>query len=348
MSWYGGFAPYVTVAERRKKAEKEAQKLAKKGRILAPVQPLGRAIATTFWGKAWCDHLEKHGDYANRLPRGRTYARNGSVIDLQVRAGEVTALVSGSSIYAVTVQIQRLPTERWAALAQDCAGRIESLVELLQGRLDKGVLQRLCHPADGMFPLPKQMIFRCSCPDGAHLCKHVAAALYGVGHRLDTQPELLFTLRQVDQRALVQHAATAPVATSHAAPIFDDAELSDVFGLDMDFSEPIATPAAVVAPVAKARPVKPQVAKSAPPPPVPAAKPSGRKSVPKQSPSAYVLAVLREFPQNECSVADLFDWQTRGQRHPRAVLQQALMALHEQGSVARVVDRQGMVFWAIA
>lgn len=348
MSWNGGYAPYVSVAERRRKAEKEAQKLAKKGRVLVPVQPLGRAITTTFWGKAWCDHLEKHGDYANRLPRGRTYARNGSVIDLQVRAGEVAALVSGSSIYTVTVQIQRLPVDRWAGLAKDCSGRIESLVELLQGRLDKGVLQRLCHPSEGMFPLPKQMTFHCSCPDGAHLCKHVAAALYGVGHRLDTQPELLFTLRQVDQRELVQHAATVPIAAASVAPAFDDADLGDVFGLDIDLREPIAVPVSVVAPVAEVPSVKEQVAKSAPPPPVPEMKRAGRKPVTKQSPREYVLAVLGEFPENECSVADLFDWQTGSQKHAREALQQALAALLEERCVVRVVDRRGMVYWAIA
>ncbi len=325
MGWFGGYAPYVSVAQRRRNAEQQAHKLAKTGRILAPVQPTGRAIATTFWGKAWCDHLENHCDYANRLPRGRTYARNGSVIDLQVRAGEVLALVSGSSMYTLTVQIERLPADRWAELAKDCSGRIESLVELLQGRVDKGVLQRLCDPTGGMFPLAKQMTFHCSCPDSAYLCKHVAAALYGVGHRLDTQPELLFTLRQVDQRELVRHAATAPFATDSGAPAFADADLGDVFGLDIDLSEPIALP-----------------------PAVPATRRSGPKPVSKKSPSAYVLAVLGEFPENECSVEDLFDWQTGSKRHAREVLHQALTTLLEERRVARVVDGHGTEFWAIS
>src|SRR5664279_1153825 len=104
MSYYG-WAPYVSVAERRKKAEKAAAKAMKSGEQLTPITSYRGAIAKTFWGKAWCDNLERYSDYANRLPRGRTYVRNGSVIDLQIAPGAVHALVSGSEIYKVAVKV---------------------------------------------------------------------------------------------------------------------------------------------------------------------------------------------------------------------------------------------------
>ena len=102
---YYGFTPYVSVAARRAQAARELAKLQKKGRKISPVVIDGRKIARTFWGEAWCDNLERYSDYANRLPRGRTYVRNGSVVDLQVAPGSVTALVSGSTLYDVKVTV---------------------------------------------------------------------------------------------------------------------------------------------------------------------------------------------------------------------------------------------------
>ena len=83
MGYFGGWPPYVSAAERRAKAEKTVAKAKKSGATLAPIAPFRGAIARTFWGKAWCDNLEHYSDFESRLPRGRTYVRNGSVIDLQ-------------------------------------------------------------------------------------------------------------------------------------------------------------------------------------------------------------------------------------------------------------------------
>jgi uncharacterized Zn finger protein len=217
----GGWAPYVPVAERRRKAARLAERLRKKGQVLAPVTITGRAIATTVWGKAWCDNMESYRDYESRLPRGRTYVRNGSVLDLQIAPGEVTALVNGSELYRITVRIRPLPAAAWRRICADCTGRIDSLVELLQGRLSKGVMERLCRQENGLFPRPSDIRFRCSCPDHAAMCKHVAAALYGVGARLDADPSLFFVLRNVDQMDLVgsvSSAAAARRSASSAAP----------------------------------------------------------------------------------------------------------------------------------
>src|SRR5450830_512474 len=154
---YFQWKPYVSVAERRKKAERAAARHQKKtGQTLSPVTAARGAIAKTFWGKAWCDNLERYSDYSNRLPRGRSYVRNGSVIDLRIASGEVTALVSGSSIYTVRAQVEPVPKTRWNAILSDCAGAIDSLVEVLQGRFAKGVMERICRQGEGLFPAPKE------------------------------------------------------------------------------------------------------------------------------------------------------------------------------------------------
>lgn len=239
---YGGFAPYVPVATRRASAAKHAQKLAKKeGRELAPVRISGRAMATTYWGKAWCENLEAYSDFSNRLPRGRTYARNGSVIDLQIKKGKIEALVSGSHIYTVSISIQTLAKGSWNRLKAECSQSIASLIDLLQGRFDAGVMQRLAHPTEGLFPRPKEIKMKCSCPDYAGLCKHLAAVLYGVGNRLDTSPDLLFTLRNVDHLELVSQAVAAGNLDRTLDPGDDHSlagsDLGEIFGIDLDVTK---------------------------------------------------------------------------------------------------------------
>ena len=233
---YSGWKPYVSVAERRRKAEKAAAKAKKAGADLSPIEPSRGAIAKTFWGKAWCNNLEHYSDYSNRLPRGRTYVRNGSVVDLKITAGEVRAQVMGSSLYTVDVTVTAVPDKQWQAIGAGCAGSIDSLVELLQGKLSKGVMEHICKPGTGLFPAPKEIKFKCSCPDWASMCKHVAAVLYGIGARLDLQPELLFSLRRVDAKDLVAQAgAELPKAKKGPASgkVLDDSSLADVFGIEM-------------------------------------------------------------------------------------------------------------------
>jgi len=231
-----GWGRYVPVAERRAKAAREMTKLAKKGHPVSPVVIDGPRIARTFWGKAWCDNLERYSDYSNRLPRGRTYVRNGSVVDLQVQPGTVTAVVSGSELYRVAVTIAAVPKTRWKALCKDCGGAVDSLVELLQGRFSKAVMERICRQGTGLFPAPAEIHLSCSCPDSATMCKHVAAALYGIGARLDERPELLFRLRAVDEGDLIASAGTG-LAIGRQAPVrgkvLDDGDLSAIFGVEM-------------------------------------------------------------------------------------------------------------------
>ena len=178
---YGGFAAYVPVARRRAQAAKKVAQLKKQGNTVQPVMLADRRIAKTFWGKAWCDNLESYSDFANRLPRGRTYVRNGSVIDLQIQPGEIKALVSGSEVYTIHIKITALSALCWQSLLTECAGQFHSMVELLQGRFSQSVMKVITQPKKGLFPHPREIQLRCSCPDYASVCKHVAAVLYGVG-----------------------------------------------------------------------------------------------------------------------------------------------------------------------
>ncbi len=232
---YYGFRPYVSVGARRAQAARELVKLQKKGRKISPVVIEGRTIAETFWGEAWCDNLERYSDFASRLPRGRTYVRNGSVVDLQVGPGCVAGLVSGSTMYDVKVTVGPVPRAQWSAICRDCSGAIDSLVELLQGRFSKGVMTRLCEEKTGLFPAPKDILFTCSCPDWASMCKHVAAVLYGIGARLDHQPELLFTLRSVDSQDLIAKAGSDLSKKQRPAgvKVLASDDLSEIFGIEM-------------------------------------------------------------------------------------------------------------------
>lgn len=254
---FWSYKPYVSVGARQKLAEKAAAKAKKAGAIYSPVAAPRGAIAKTVWGKAWCDNLEQYSDYETRLPRGRTYMRNGSVIDLQLKPGKVNARVMGSSLYTISVTIKPVSAPQWKAICTDCSASIDSLVELLQGKLAQPVMTRICAPKTGLFPAPSDIRFDCDCPDWAGMCKHVAAVLYGVGARLDEQPELLFKLREVDVKDLVAQAVGGlpkgrkkPIASK----VLDEADLADVFGLDMAEAETKITPTSKLKPLQKSKP----------------------------------------------------------------------------------------------
>ena len=295
-----GWAPYVSVAERRRKAMKKIESLRKKGRTITPVSIDGRTIAKSFWGKAWCENLESYSDYENRLPRGRTYVRNGSVVDLQIGAGQVTALVSGSEIYEVKVNILPVAKPHWESICGDCAGSIDSLIELLQGRLSKAVMARISQQQSGLFPSPKEIKLSCSCPDWAEMCKHVAAVLYGVGARLDQQPELLFRLRAVNEKELIASAGKSlPGAkkSPSAAKVLGGEDLSKLFGLEIADTAPttkvartsknapvVKTPGAKETRTAKAKPVATKT------------KPANKTVQAKAKPSASTKQVAKKKP----------------------------------------------------
>jgi uncharacterized Zn finger protein len=260
---YFPWKQYVPAAERRRTADRTVAKMQRKGQMLSPVAASRGAIAKSFWGKAWCQNLERYSDYSNRLPRGRTYLRNGSVIDLKIGAGEVTAQVMGSSLYRITVSVREVAVAHWQAIARDCALSIDTLVELLQGQLSTSVMERITRPGTGLFPSPKEIAFSCSCPDSAAMCKHVAATLYGIGARLDVEPGLLFDLRKVDAKELIARAGEGEMPVQKlpdAGRILDSSKLSELFGIDFGGADAVPSHRPSVR---KAKSMAPRKAKSA-------------------------------------------------------------------------------------
>lgn len=249
MSWgRNDWAPYVPVSQKLGKATRlAAQRAKKEKRDVSPVTLKGRTIATTFWGKAWCDNLTAYQDFSNRLPRGATYVRNGSVVDLLISPKKIEAIVAGSEPYSVRIDITALDSKRWKALRSACSQSIDSLLDLLTGKLSDGVMQRLTDQKTGLFPSPQEIRVSCSCPDYSSCCKHLAAVMYGVGARLDSTPELLFLLRGVDHQELVSQAmAAGNLNRELAAP--DDGQLgtqdlSELFGIELETIPPTASAA---------------------------------------------------------------------------------------------------------
>ncbi len=253
---YGyGWAPKQTVGMRRAEAARKIADAARRGTPLAPVEVAGRKIAETFWGKAWCDNLERYQDFAHRLGRGRSYVRSGSVIHLEVAAGTIRAVVSGSELYEIAITIDAVAKPAWRAIQTACTGSIGSRVDLLSGRLSDPVMERLCADRTGLFPAPSAITFTCSCPDHAIMCKHVAAVMYGVGARLDHTPELLFTLRRVSADELIASALSALPTAAPAARALAPEGLAALFGIELADApaRPPATRAAKKRPAAKSR-----------------------------------------------------------------------------------------------
>jgi uncharacterized Zn finger protein len=304
MNWFT-WGPRKSVADRRADAAREIQAAARRGQALSPVVITGRKIAQTFWGKAWCDNLERYRDFAYRLERGRSYVRSGSVVDLRIAAGEIAARVHGSSLYDVSIEIDAVGGDAWRAIQRDCAGSIGSRIELLAGKLSQPVMARLCADRTGLFPAPSAIRFTCSCPDVASMCKHVAAAMYGVGARLDQSPELLFTLRRVALDELLAAAVSELPAAPSAARVLASDGLAALFGIELadTAAPPPAKPRAAAKPRAVAVPPAPKPAaergarpkrKPAAPPRVaaPPSPPSPRRRAALGTPSAAVIARL--------------------------------------------------------
>jgi uncharacterized Zn finger protein len=249
---YSEFPIYVSVGEKRAKAEESLEKLKKKNPGVKPIVIAGSAIASSWWGKSWNKNLEGYADYSNRIVRGRSYVRSGAVLDLQIGPGEVTALVQGSRSkpYAVTIQITGITPVAWEDMKKACLGKLDSLPELLAGKIPKALGELFTERGKGLFPSPREICFSCTCPDYASMCKHVAAVLYGIGARLDTEPGLFFTLRRVEVKDLVSETVQRrgrellDKAKVKSARVLEGSDLSAVFGIQLDEAPGISPAAA--------------------------------------------------------------------------------------------------------
>lgn len=274
MSYYP-FPKYVSVGEKKAKADRKRKQLQKTHKNLKPIILPGTALAATWWGKAWNRNLEQYADYTNRIGRGRSYVRHGAVLHLDITPGRVDALVLGSSSspYNVSIAITPISEKKRQAIISACKGKLGSLQALVKGKFPKDLARIFTEKEDGLFPSPEEISFDCSCPDWASMCKHVAAVLYGVGARLDQDPTLFFVLRELDHHDLVSEAVAESKndllhkATRKSKRVLDDdTALSDLFGIDIDMNDtPPAPPkkrAKKTAPLKKAAVPKKKTAKA--------------------------------------------------------------------------------------
>jgi uncharacterized Zn finger protein len=236
------YPPYVPVAERRAKAERKLLQLRQQQPHITPVIIAGKSLATTWWGKSWNSNLERYADYRNRIGRGRSYVRHRAVLDLQLTPGSVTALVQGSEVqpYRVAITVDTLSANHWSTIRTACAGCFDSLSELLGGTFPQALKDLFFAKGAGLFPSPREIHFDCSCPDWAAMCKHVAAALYGVGARLDEDPSLFFALRGITMDDILTQTVADTTQTllrkaeHQSANVLDDVDVGDVFGIQID------------------------------------------------------------------------------------------------------------------
>ncbi len=250
---YGFYPRYISVAEKKAKADRKLKQLKKKYPNISPIVIEGRAIARTWWGKAWNVNLERYADYSNRIGRGRSYVRHSAVLDLQIEGGLVTSLVQGtmSKPYEVDIRIDGIEKEIWQNMIDACAGKLDSLPKLLAGKLPRGLGKIFTAQGKGLFPSPDEIDFSCSCPDWASMCKHVAATLYGIGARLDEDPLLFFKLREVSVDDLISRTVKKTKkkllrkAKTAKADVIPDSDVSALFGIEMD--EPLLEGAGGVA-----------------------------------------------------------------------------------------------------
>lgn len=236
--WEQTYYPQPTEKQLKSNAAQTAKKAAAKGKQLCPVILTGRTIAKSWWGKAWCENLERYADFETRLPRGQRYVRSGAVVDLQLQKGKILARVQGSrkTPYKVEIRISPLSEERCEAIINRCSNRVDTLENLLAGSFPEA-MKDVFLGEGGLFPTPREISFNCSCPDWALMCKHVAAALYGVGARLDEDPMLFFTLRGIDTGRFVDVVIANRIETmlsnvnKPSDRILRETDITDLFGV---------------------------------------------------------------------------------------------------------------------
>ncbi|MCQ2462975.1 MAG: hypothetical protein MJ177_06170 [Clostridia bacterium] len=206
--WDNGNFSQPEISQLKQNTRNTVAKERKKGKQPEPVIIEGRKIVNSWWGQKWCDNLEQYADFENRIARGKRYVRAGTVIDLKIEKGRVSARVQGSrkAPYKVEIRISPLSEEKCQSVIARCTRKIESLEELLKGNFPQELKELFTDSDSGLFPAPKEISFMCSCPDWAIMCKHVAAVLYGIGARFDSSPLMFFELRGIDPEKFIDIA----------------------------------------------------------------------------------------------------------------------------------------------
>ena len=238
--WNSEYYSQPTEKQLKAKVEETNKKAKKKGKTLEPVIIEGKKIVNSWWGKAWCENLERYADYASRLPRGKRYVKSGAVVDLKIGEGVVLAKVQGTrkTPYIVEVHIDPVDEDKMQTLIDQCTKKIENLEQLVNGTFPEE-LKELFISQNGLFPNPREISFSCSCPDWAVLCKHVAAVLYGIGSRFDQDPLLFFELRGIDVNRFIDTTIENRIESmlenvdKPSSRIIESNDYADLFGLKL-------------------------------------------------------------------------------------------------------------------
>ena len=233
---FGKFNP-ISISELKKNIEKSLAN-DKEYEPICVESSSRKKICTSWWGEAWCKNLERYADYDSRIGRGRSYVRNGAVIDLKIKGGKINARVQGSRSkpYKIKINIDALSEKQRIKIEKQASGKIQDLESLIYGNFPED-LKELFFQKGGLFPSPEEIHFDCTCPDWADMCKHVAAALYGVGVRLDSNPLYFFQMRGIDIESFVDKVVAGKVqsmldnADKESPRILKDADLLQIFNL---------------------------------------------------------------------------------------------------------------------
>jgi uncharacterized Zn finger protein len=180
------------------------------------------AFGKSWWASRWIAALERLVD-AGRLSRGRSYARSGQVLNLDIRPGRVNSRVQGSRTtpYRVQIEVAPLDDRAWGAVADAMASQAIFAAKLLAGEMPQDIEEAFAAAKISLFPDKRgDLATDCSCPDPANPCKHIAAVYYLLGERFDADPFLIFELRgrSKDQIIEMLRARRAGGATTTAAP----------------------------------------------------------------------------------------------------------------------------------
>ena len=205
----------------------------------------------SWWAKRWISGLEGFG-YGGRLARGRSYARGGAVLSIEIGRGHVSARVQGSlpRPYQVKISLAPLGDAQWASATGAMAEQAIFAAKLLAGEMPQEIEQAFAAAKVPLFPRnSRDLTTTCSCPDQANPCKHIAAVYYLLGERFDEDPFLLFELRgrnkdQIGAALRGRRADTSADAVYETAPRERAPALADLL---VGFDEP-ATPLELIAP----------------------------------------------------------------------------------------------------
>lgn len=165
------------------------------------------SFSSTWWGKQWIDVLESFG-WANRLERGRRYARNGSVSELNIEKGKIVAKVRGSrnTPYKVTIKLAKLKKKQWQTVLKYLSTKALYAAKLLSGNMPEDIAAIFQEAGVNLLPEDdSELSTKCSCPDFAVPCKHIAAVHYLIARELDKDPFLVFKLRGMAKDEVLDH-----------------------------------------------------------------------------------------------------------------------------------------------